>query len=100
MNMCPEGLPQEVTFQDLRVMYYETTNKSAIHNLITFTLLQDVLEMASTFTDTQLCFTRKINSRAFGNSVCIIYSYFACKLPNLKLQFLCSIDCTGIALDF
>jgi hypothetical protein len=44
-------------------MYKKKTNKGAINNLFIFTFLQELLEIASTFTDTaQLCAQKKLAS--------------------------------------
>jgi hypothetical protein len=63
-----------------------------------FLLYYKMLETASMFTATHPRSGKKKNLQALEDSGCILY--FTCKFLNSTRQFLSSIDCTGIDLDF
>jgi hypothetical protein len=67
-----------------------------MNNLLIFTFMYAMLEMACMLTDTQLSTAWIRNWQVFEESACTLY--FTCKLLNLTPQFLSSLDCTCIDL--
>jgi hypothetical protein len=108
INIYPEGPSWKVrTFLISSSMFtrliFPTINglyrkRKNINNLLIFTFVQAMLEMAACSRTHSSALRGKETPQVLEGSACTCILYFACRFLNSTPQFLCSIDCADIDL--